>query len=62
MSLIKDIRGKCEEIKAQVEFIYTLAGKALDPRWVDNDPAYVHVKAVYDSAKAVLVALITELP
>ena len=62
MSLIENIRKKCEEITDQVTFIYTLVGKAKDPKWVENDPAYVHVKAVYESAKAVLESLVAELP
>lgn len=62
MSLIEEIRAKCEEIKVQVEFIYTLAGKAQDPRWIDNDPGFTHVQAVYESAKAVLKSLVNELP
>ena len=54
MSLIENIRTRCEEITSQVTFIYTLAGKAKDPKWVENDAGYIHVKAVYDSAKAIL--------
>ena len=62
MGVIEDIRAKCEEIKDQVEFIYTLAGKAQDPKWVENDPGYTHVTAVYNAAKVVLETLVSELP
>jgi len=62
MSLIENIRTRCEEITSQVTFIYTLAGKAKDPKWVENDAGYIHVKAVYDSAKAILKDLVDELP
>ena len=62
MGLIEDVRTKCEEIQEQVDFIYTLAGKGLDPKWVLNDPGYTHLKAVYDSARASLDTLVSELP
>jgi hypothetical protein len=62
MTVIDDIITKCEEIDVQVAFIRTLAGKATDPKWVENDVGYVHVTAVYTNAKAQLVTLIGELP
>ena len=62
MGVIEDIRAKCEEIKEQTEFVYTLAGKAMDPKWVQNDSGYTHMLAVYNSAKASLDTLVSELP
>jgi hypothetical protein len=62
MSVIENIRQKCEEIKEQTEFIYTLAGKAQDPKWVENDPGYTHILAVYTSAKGKLADIVGELP
>jgi hypothetical protein len=62
MSVIEEVRSKCEEIQAQVEFIYTLAGKAQDPKWVENDPGYTHILAVYTAAKGKLADIVGELP
>jgi len=62
MGTIEDIRAKCAEIKNQVEFIDTLAGKAEDPKWVENDPDYTHALAVYTAAKATLATLVGQLP
>ena len=62
MTIIEDVIAKCEEIEVQVTFIKTLAGKARDPKWAENDPEYAHVLAVYTNAKAQLETLIGELP
>lgn len=59
---IQAIRDKCEEIKAQRTFIFTLAGKTQDPKWVGSDPGYTNALAVYASAKAALITLVGELP
>lgn len=62
MTTIEEIITKCEEIESQLTFIKTLAGKASHPKWLENDPNYVHVLAVYENAKAQLETLIGELP
>lgn len=59
---IQDIIAKCEEIEKQTAFVRTLAGKATDPEWELNDPNYTHALAVYTSAKAKLVLLVSQLP
>ena len=62
MTVVEEVIAKCEEIEVQTEFIKTLAGKALAQKWVEHDPGYTHVLAVYQSAKTQLVALVNELP
>jgi len=62
MSVINNVIAKCEEIESQVEFIKTLAGKAASPKWIENDPKYVHALGVYENAKNQLLALVAELP
>jgi len=62
LTVIEDVIAKCEEIESQVTFIRTLAGKASNPKWVENDPEYTHALAVYQNAKVQLEAFVEELP
>jgi hypothetical protein len=39
-----------------------LAGKTQDPKWVENDPGYTHILAVYTAAKGKLADIVGELP
>lgn len=62
MSLIENVKAKCEEIMEQTQFIYSLTGKAQDPKWVESDPGYTHLQAVYTAAKTMLQTIVNELP
>jgi len=62
MGPIEDINAACEEISDKNEFIRTLAGKAADPDWIDYDPGYTHLKAIYMNARTALIAAANTLP
>lgn len=61
LSVVEQIRAKCEEIDVEYKFIQKLAGTAGDPEWPDGDADYAHFKGVADAHSDELATLVAAL-
>ena len=61
MTVVDDVKSKCEEIEVKVTFVKTLAGKAKDPLWLAGDAGYAQFKVIVDVQSDLLVILAGEL-
>lgn len=61
LSLIEDIVEKCDEVQESAEFLKTLAGKAKDPKWAEDDPGLDNLQEMARSRADTIIVKAQEL-